>query len=73
MDARHFRRFAVGPTLDHLGLNSPAAENLLVGTAACESGLFWLKPGAPAPLPAADAPLAALAWRRHRKHHRKGD
>ena len=45
MDARHFRRFVVRPTLEHLGLYSLAAENLLVGTAACESGLAWLKQG----------------------------
>ena len=45
MDARHFRRFVVRPTLEHLELYSPAAENLLVGTAACESGLAWLKQG----------------------------
>lgn len=34
-----FRRTIVRPVLDYLALASPAAENLLVGTAAVESGL----------------------------------
>ena len=34
-----FRRQIVRPVLDYLMLASPAAENLLVGTAAVESGL----------------------------------
>lgn len=34
-----FRQFVVRPTLEQLGHWSPAAENLLVGTAAKESGL----------------------------------
>jgi len=34
-----FRREIVRPVLEHLSLHSPAAENMLVGTAAVESGL----------------------------------
>lgn len=34
------RRFVVRPALEHLGLRSPAAENLVLGTAAHESGGF---------------------------------
>src|SRR3954469_3472805 len=44
-----FRNFVVRPILDYLGLASPAAENLLVGTALYESGLEaldqWTGPG----------------------------
>ncbi len=50
MDASHFRRFIVRPTLMRLGYHSPAAENLLVGTAAHESGGFrWIRQGVETP------------------------
>lgn len=39
----HFRALVVRPTLEALGLHSPAAENLLIGTALQESGLRWLR------------------------------
>jgi len=42
--AEELRRLVIRPTLKHLGEWSPAAENLLLGTAAQESGLgFHLK------------------------------
>ena len=34
-----FRRRIIQPTLEHLGMYSQAAENLLIGTAVTESGL----------------------------------
>ncbi len=40
--ARQFRIFVVRPTLQALGLWSPAAENLVLGTACQESGLDLL-------------------------------
>ena len=44
MDIGHFRAHIVRPVLDHLGLHTPAAEDLLVGTAIHESGgLKWLR------------------------------
>lgn len=42
MNAGHVRRFVVRPTLVQLGLWSTAAELLLLGTAAAESGLEHL-------------------------------
>ena len=39
LDVRQFGAFVIRPTLHKLGLWSPAAENLLVGTALTESGL----------------------------------
>ena len=43
--ARELRHYVVRPTLKHMGMWSLAAENLLLGTAARESGLgFHLKP-----------------------------
>lgn len=42
--ARELRHYVVRPTLKHLGMWSPTGENLLLGTAARESGLgFHLK------------------------------
>ena len=43
LNHQHFREHVVRPTLHDLGLWSEAAENLLVGTAAHESRLQWLK------------------------------
>ena len=43
--AKELRHYVVRPTLKHMGMWSLAAENLLLGTAARESGLgFHLKP-----------------------------
>lgn len=42
IDVEQFRAAVVGPALRHLGLWSPAAENLVVGTALAESGLTYL-------------------------------
>lgn len=39
MTAEDFRAAIIDPTLHHLGLYSPAASNLLLGTALVESGL----------------------------------
>ncbi|WP_419835670.1 hypothetical protein [Endozoicomonas atrinae] len=42
--AKELRHYVVRPALKHLGMWSPTAENLLLGTAARESGLgFHLK------------------------------
>lgn len=42
--AKELRHYVVRPTLKHLKMWSPTAENLLLGTAARESGLgFHLK------------------------------
>lgn len=50
IDPRQFRDLVIRPTLIHLDLHSIAAENLLLGTAAHESRLSWLKqhPNGPA-------------------------
>lgn len=40
IDADALRRWAVRPALEHLGMWSEAAENLVLGTAAHESGGF---------------------------------
>lgn len=42
MKPSHFRRHVIRPTLKGIGLWSLAAENLLLGTAMTESGLFYL-------------------------------
>ena len=42
IDPRQFRRLIIAPTLQHLGLWSLAAEQLLIGTAITESGLKFL-------------------------------
>ena len=42
IDARQFRQIVVDPTLKGIGLHSPAASDLVVGTALAESGLRWL-------------------------------
>lgn len=43
LDVDQFRKMVVRPTLMHLGLFSPTAENLLIGTALQESRLKYLK------------------------------
>lgn len=45
LDVHQFRQFAVKPALTFLGVaySSPAAENLLVGTALMESNLVYLQ------------------------------
>ncbi len=50
LDPQHFLAYVVRPSLDSIGLWSPAAERLLHGTAITESGLTWLaqKGGGPA-------------------------
>jgi len=42
IDVDQFRQYIIRPILDYLDLYSPAAENLLVGTALAESGLSYL-------------------------------
>ena len=42
IDPGHFLRLVIRPTLEGLGLPSPAAERLLLGTALVESGLTYL-------------------------------
>lgn len=42
LDISQFRRHVLQPTLRHLDLYSPAAEELLIGTAIQESGLCHL-------------------------------
>ena len=42
IDPGHFLRLVIRPTLEGLGLSSPAAERLLLGTALVESGLEFL-------------------------------
>ena len=50
LDPEQFRRHVIRPSLKRLGLHSPAAESLLLGTAIAESGLSALvqKGGGPA-------------------------
>lgn len=49
IDPQQFRRYVIRPTLQHLKMWSPAAENLLLGTAAHESRLRYLvQDGGPA-------------------------
>ncbi len=43
LDPRQFRVLVIRPTLKHLKMWTPAAENLLLGTAAHESRLTYLK------------------------------
>lgn len=52
LNVLQFREYVVRPTLIHLALFSPAAENLLVGTALKESALFHLDQLTPGPGPA---------------------
>jgi len=40
---KHLRNLIIRPTLEHLGMWSEAAENLVLGTAAHESLLYHLK------------------------------
>jgi len=42
IDPDHFRRHVIRPALADIGLDQPAAEALLLGTALVESGLMWL-------------------------------
>ena len=42
IDPQQFRARVIRPTLDYLGMWSPAAENLLIGTALVESNLSAL-------------------------------
>lgn len=42
MNANHLRVFIVRPALNELEMWSPAAENLILGTAAVESDLEYL-------------------------------
>jgi len=43
IDVAQFRRLVVRPALNHIGLWSAAAENLVLGTAMHESLLIWIK------------------------------
>ena len=43
IDVKSFRENVVDPVLQHIKLYSPAASNLMVGTAVQESGLKYLK------------------------------
>ncbi len=43
LNPKDFREHIIKPTLEHLGMYSLAAENLLIGTAVQESGLRHLK------------------------------
>jgi hypothetical protein len=43
INPNHFRQYIIKPTLEYLGMWSPAAENLVFGTAAHESLLYHLK------------------------------
>lgn len=43
LDPAQFRAGALRPALRRIGLWSPAAEALLLGTALVESGLVWLR------------------------------
>lgn len=49
IDLRQFRSLVIAPTLALLELGSPAAEELLLGTALTESGLIWLHQGGGGP------------------------
>lgn len=50
INVKQFRELIVKPTLEFIGLYSPAAENLMVGTALVESRIQYLKqkPNGPA-------------------------
>jgi hypothetical protein len=52
LDVKQFRQYIVIPALEHIGLHSLAAENLLVGTALQESHLRYLDQLTPGPGPA---------------------
>ena|SRR3990167_3136972 len=43
IDAKQLRTLIIRPVLEHLGMWSPVAENLVAGTAAQESHLQYLK------------------------------
>jgi hypothetical protein len=43
LNVTQFRQDIIKPTLEHLGMYSQAAENLLIGTAVQESGLRHLR------------------------------
>lgn len=43
MDAKHLREYIVRPALKAIEMHSAAAENLVMGTAAQESLLKWVK------------------------------
>ncbi len=43
LDPQHFLAYVVRPSLDSIGLWSPAAERLLLCTAITESQLTWLR------------------------------
>lgn len=43
LDPKHFRQYIVRPALKQFDMWSPAAENLVCGTAYKESKLKWLK------------------------------
>ena len=47
-----FKAFIIIPTLDYICCNSPAATNLLIGTALQESQLIYLDQTSPGPGPA---------------------
>lgn len=42
MDLRQFRDFIIRPALNHIGLYSLAAEQMVLGTALTESGLTYI-------------------------------
>lgn len=52
LNVPQLREYVIRPTLIHLGLYSPAAENLLIGTALQESHLTYIDQLAPGPGPA---------------------
>lgn len=52
LDVKQFRQYIIVPALEHIGLYSPAAENLLIGTALQESQLRYLDQLSPGPGPA---------------------
>lgn len=43
LNVEHFRELIIRPTLEHLDMWSPAAENLVLGTGIKESSLCYLK------------------------------
>ena len=43
MDPKHLRLYIVRPALESIGMHSPAAENLVLGTAAQESKFRWVR------------------------------
>ena len=55
-DPGHFLAYVVRPSLDSIGLWSPAAERLLLGTALTESELTWLRQRGDGPARGAQEP-----------------